>query len=298
MKKNNPIKNVIKLVVGLVIMIASGVAGILSGTFDDVHDITSMIHVDAPTILKVIVMIAFFVALNAVVQLLLHAIHGKKNRTNTLITVLSSLLKYVFVLAGLCWGLSLLGVNVGTIFAGIGIFALILGFGAENLVSDLVTGAFILFENQYNVGDIVELDGYRGTVDFIGIRTTGIRDAGGNVKIINNSDIKNIINRSERGSVAVSIIGISYALKLDEVEAKIPSILSKIKERNADIFCGEVNYLGVEELADSAVVLKFVAEVHESNIFRGRRILNRELKVLFDEEGIEIAYPQLDVHMK
>ena len=294
MKKNNPIKNVIKLVVGLVIMIASGVAGILSGTFDDVHDITSMIHVDAPTILKVIVMIAFFVALNAVVQLLLHAIHGKKNRTNTLITVLSSLLKYVFVLAGLCWGLSLLGVNVGTIFAGIGIFALILGFGAENLVSDLVTGAF----NQYNVGDIVELDGYRGTVDYIGIRTTGIRDAGGNVKIINNSDIKNIINRSERGSVAVSIIGISYALKLDEVEAKIPSILSKIKERNADIFCGEVNYLGVEELADSAVVLKFMAEVHESNIFRGRRILNRELKVLFDEEGIEIAYPQLDVHMK
>lgn len=298
MKKNNPMKNLIKLGIGLVIMVASGVAGILSGAFENVSDITDMVHVDAPAILKVVVMIAFLLALNAVLQLLLGAIHGKKNRTNTLVTVLSSLLKYLFVLVGLCWGLSLLGLNVGTIFAGVGILALILGFGAENLVSDLVTGAFILFENQYNVGDIVELDGYRGTVDYIGIRTTGIRDAGGNVKIVNNSDIKNIINRSQRGSVAISLIGISYSLDLAEVEDKIPAILTTIKERNAETFIGEVKYLGVEDLASSSVILKFVADVHESDIFKGKRVLNRELKVLFDENGIEIAYPQLDVHMK
>jgi small conductance mechanosensitive channel len=196
------------------------------------------------------------------------------------------------------WGLAILGVNVGTIFAGVGILALVLGFGAESLVSDLVTGAFILFENQYNVGDIVELDGYRGTVDFVGIRTTGIRDVGGNVKIINNSDIKNIINRSERSSVAVTTVGIHYAMNIEEVEKKIPDILNKIKERNRDVFIGEVNYLGVEELADSSVTLKFTAEVEEKNIFTGRRLLNREIKALFDDAGIEIAFPQMDVHMK
>ena len=118
------------------------------------------------------------------------------------------------------------------------------------------------------------------------------------VVLTDNSDIKNIVNRSEHGSVAISTVGISYKLSLEEVEKKIPAILEKIKNRNADVFTGAVVYLGVEDLSDSCVVLKFKAEVDEKNIFAGRRLLNRELKVCFDESGIEIAYPQLDLHMK
>ncbi len=298
MKKNITKHTVIKLVIGIAVMLVSGAAGMLLGAFKDVGSIGEKLKINLTTVLGLIAMIAFLFAVNAILQLILHLVRGKRKRSQTLSTVLSSLVKYVIVLIGIIWGLAMIGVNVGTIFAGVGIVALIIGFGAESLVSDLVTGAFILFENQYNVGDIVELDGYRGTVDSIGIRTTGIRDAGGNVKIINNSDIKNIINRSERGSVAVTTVGISYAHNIAEVEEKLPFILKTIKERNPGVFTGTVNYLGVEELSDSAVTLKFTAEVDESNIFKGKRLLNREIKALFDEAGIEIAYPQIDVHMK
>lgn len=291
-------RNVIKLVVAIAIIAICAAAGYFTGVFADKTSWQDVIKDVPAKLLRVVVMIAFMIALNAVLQLIIHAIKGKRKRTQTLSTVVASLLKYVIVILAIIWGLTIFGVNVGTIFAGVGILALVLGFGAESLVSDLVTGAFILFENQYNIGDIVELDGYRGTVDFVGIRTTGIRDVGGNVKIINNSDIKNIINRSERSSVAVTTVGIHYSQDLSEVEKKLPAILNTIKERNSDVFIGAVNYLGVEELSDSSVNLKFTAEVEESNIFTGRRLLNREIKVLFDEAGIEIAFPQVDVHMK
>lgn len=291
-------RNVIKLVIAIAIIAICAAAGYFTGVFDDKTSWEEVLKDVPAKLLRVVVMIAFMIAVNAVLQLIIHAIKGKRKRTQTLSNVVASLLKYVIVILAIIWGLTIFGVNVGTIFAGVGILALVLGFGAESLVSDLVTGAFILFENQYNIGDIVELDGYRGTVDFVGIRTTGIRDVGGNVKIINNSDIKNIINRSERSSVAVTTVGIHYSQDLSEVEKKLPAILNTIKERNSEVFIGSVNYLGVEELSDSCVSLKFTAEVEESNIFTGRRLLNREIKVLFDEAGIEIAFPQVDVHMK
>ncbi|MBR6312467.1 MAG: mechanosensitive ion channel family protein [Oscillospiraceae bacterium] len=291
-------RNIIKLVIAVVIILLCGAAGYFLGFFKGIAEEQGALKVVPETILRLILMVAFMIALNAVLQLIINAIKGKRKRTQTLTTVTASLVKYVVVIVAIIWGLTIIGVNVGTIFAGVGILALVLGFGAESLVSDLVTGAFILFENQYNVGDIVELDGYRGTVDFVGIRTTGIRDVGGNVKIINNSDIKNIINRSERSSVAVTTVGIHYNSDIDEVEKKLPDILAKIKARNGEVFIGDVSYLGVEELADSAVTLKFTAEVEEKNIFTGRRLLNREIKALFDEAGIEIAFPQVDVHVK
>ncbi|MBO6010612.1 MAG: mechanosensitive ion channel family protein [Oscillospiraceae bacterium] len=291
-------RNVVKLIIAVVIIAICAAAGIFTGIFTDKTSWEEVFKNVPAKLLRLVLMIAFMIALNAVLQLIIQAIKSKRKRTQTLTTVIASLIKYVIVIAAIIWALTIFGVNVGTIFAGVGILALVLGFGAESLVSDLVTGAFILFENQYNVGDIVELDGYRGTVDFVGIRTTGIRDVGGNVKIINNSDIKNIINRSERSSVAVTTVGIHYSQNLSEVEKKLPDILHTIKERNSDVFIGSVNYLGVEELSDSSVNLKFTAEVEESNIFTGRRLLNREIKVLFDEAGIEIAFPQMDVHMK
>ena len=301
-KKQKSMKHrIIKIIIAAAIMVTTGVAAMLLGAFGNAGQILGRLRTDGYTILKLTVMVAFLIAILEVIRLILESVSRSpklKNRTRTIITVTLSLLKYAIVIAGICWGLAIAGVNTGTIFAGVGIVALIVGFGAESLVSDLVTGAFILFENQYNVGDIVELDGFRGTVDSIGIRTTGIRDAGGNLKIVNNSDIKNIVNRSEHGSVAISTVGISYKLSLEEVEKKIPAILEKIKDRNADVFTGAVVYLGVEDLADSCVLLKFKAEVDEKNIFAGRRLLNRELKVCFDESGIEIAYPQLDLHMK
>ena len=96
--------------------------------------------------------------------------------------------------------------------------------------------------------------------------------------------------------MAISTVGISYKISLEEVEKKIPAILEKIKARNADVFIGEVVYLGVEDLSDSCVLLKFKAEVDEKNIFTGARTLNHDLLLGFKKLGVECPFPQVDVH--
>ena len=142
----------------------------------------------AHPVIQVLAMAAMVLFAASLLRLMLNLVKPKERKAMTMISILSSLLRYVAALVILCWGLSILGVNVNAIVASVGIVALIVGFGAESLVADVVTGIFLFFENQYNVGDIVEVNGFRGTVKDIGIRTTSIMDMGENIKIINHSE--------------------------------------------------------------------------------------------------------------
>lgn len=289
-------KNFIGLILAIVVLVFSGVIGSVTGVFEGVEDISGMVNFNPETILKAGIVIGFLWALNCLIQLVFSLFKNAKGRTKTLAAVTASLTKYLIVIIGFCWILTIIGVNVSTIFASIGIIALIIGFGAESLVADLVTGIFVLFENQFNVGDIIEVSGFRGIVENVGIRTVTIRDNGGNLMIVKNSELGNVLNRSEKGSVAITEIGVSYSTDLEELEKKMGSMLSAIKTKHPDIFIGEISYLGVENLAESSVVLKFKADVEEKNIFSGRRVLNKELKCAFDRENIVFAFPQLDIH--
>ena len=252
----------------------------------------------AHPVIEVLAMAAMVLFAVQLLRFLLSLIKPKERKGLTLISLFSSLLHYVAALVILCWGLSILGVNVNAIVASVGIVALIVGFGAESLVADVVTGIFLIFENQYNVGDIVEVNGFRGTVKEIGIRTTSIMDVGGNVKIINNSEMKNILNRSDNISRAVSDIAIPYETDLEALEAKLPDLMKEIYEQRADVMLAAPQYMGVQQLADSSVVLRFVVEVAEKNIYTGARILNRDLWLGFRKLGVECPFPQVDVHSK
>ena len=252
----------------------------------------------AHPVIEVLAMAAMVLFAVQLLRFLLSLIKPKERKGLTLISLFSSLLRYVAALVILCWGLSILGVNVNAIVASVGIVALIVGFGAESLVADVVTGIFLLFENQYNVGDIVEVNGFRGTVKEIGIRTTSIVDPGDNIKIINNSEMKNILNRSDNISRAVSDIAIPYETDLEALEAKLPDLMQEIYERRADVMLAAPQYLGVQQLADSSVVLRFVVEVAEKDIYTGARILNRDLWLGFRKLGVECPFPQVDVHSK
>ena len=173
---------------------------------------------------------------------------------------------------------------------------MVVGFGAESLITDVITGVFMLFENQYNVGDIIEVSGFRGTVSSIGIRTTSITDISGNIKIINNSDMRNILNRSNNSSKAVCDFSIPYSTDLEALGAKLPGILAEIHEHNGAVLLSVPDYLGVQELGASAIVLRFAADVPESEIYAGSRLLNWELFLAMRKLGVECPFPQLDVH--
>ncbi|MBO4500618.1 MAG: mechanosensitive ion channel [Clostridia bacterium] len=252
--------------------------------------------VDLTTILKLIIMITAVLAVEMLATFILSLFKPQKHRARSVISVVSSVLKYVAAIVILCWGLSIIGVNVSTIVASVGILALVIGFSAESLIADMVTGAFMIFENQYNVGDIVEVDGFRGTVSNIGLRTTSLTDPGGNVKIVNNSAMKNILNRSDKPSRAISVIGVPYGTDFKKLESEIPALMKRIHESHPDVFKTEPSYLGIDDLADSAVIMKFVVEVDEDNIFTGRRLLNHDLLLGFKDLGVECPFPQVDIH--
>lgn len=294
--KKDITKNIIRLIVLCVLSVVLIMFFKNRLLFTSMDGIENGLHLSIEMVINAVVAVVLVVLVSNILLVIMKFLRNMKGRTGTIATVMSSLIKYGAVLIAFCWVLSIIGVNVSTIFASVGIVALILGFGAESLVADLVTGVFILFENQYNVGDIVEIDGFRGKVKEIGIRTLSLEDSGGNVKIISNSELKNIVNRSNYRSVAVADVGVSYETDLEELDEKLVKILATIKEKHPDVFVGRVECTGVESLADFSVVIRFIADVNEENIFTGKRILNKELKIAFDKAGIEMPYPQIVVH--
>ena len=264
--------------------------------FGDIDAITGTLSINVATVFQVIAVIIVTALFITLVNFILDRIKPKKAKTRSVITLLRSAVKYLGALVGFFWCLSAIGVNVSTIFASVGIVALIIGFGAQSMVEDLVTGIFLVFEDQFNVGDIIEINGFRGTVMSIGIRTTCIKDIGNNVKIINNSDLRNILNRSTSNSYAVTTVSISYSQDIEKAEAVIADLLPAIRAKYPEVFVADPIYSGVQELGSSGVLLKFVALVDEKDIFSAPRLLNREIKLCFDKNGIEIPFTQVVIH--
>ena len=276
--------------------VRDSVSGTWQRVFGDVGKIADTFVLNWATVFQVIAIILMMVFATALLRFIMQHIHPKNGKTRSFLTLLNSGLSYLTAIIGCFWCLATLGVNLTAILAGVGVLALIVGFGAQSLVEDLVTGVFLVFEDAFNVGDIIEADGFRGTVESIGVRVTCLRDLGGNIKIVNNSDLRNILNRSSRASWATTTVSVAYGTKIKELEPKLAAFMPEIRRRYPDIFLEDPRYSGVQELADSGVVLKFGGTVDEKNIYAAPRILNRELLVFFEENGVQIPFPQVVVH--
>ncbi len=250
------------------------------------------------TVMRGVLILLVMFAAEGIVVFLLSLPKPKRNRARTLLSLTKNIIRYAVILAAICVALTIFNVDIVTILAGLGIIALIIGFGAESLIADIVTGMFILIDNQYNVGDIIEVNGFRGAVTEINVRTTVLTDVGGNVKIINNSDMKNVLNRSDNASKAVTDFPIPYETDLEELEKSIPALLNYIYANNRPLMLAMPEYLGVDKLDDSAINLRFTVDVAEGDIFMGARALNRGLFIGMRKLGIEVPFPQLDVHQK
>lgn len=213
-------------------------------------------------------------------------------RGETICRLLKSFVKYVSIIAMLYYCFALLGVDTKTLLASAGILSLVIGLGAKDLITDILSGLFIIFEGEFRVGDIVMVDGYRGTVADIGIRTTKIEDPGKNIKIFNNSSISGVINMTKKYSVAACTIGIEYGESLERVEYILEKEFPNLRNRLPAIKEGPF-YLGVCSLGANSVDLKITAQCLETDRAGLERSLNREMKLLFDKHGINIPFPQI-----
>lgn len=266
------------------------------GIFGNMNGVTEMVKLDWSALFQLAIMAILLILIRELCSWGLEKYKPKTPRAATMKNLVASALKYILALVAVFWGLSIIGVNVSTLFASVGVMALIIGFGAESLIADVITGLFMIFENQYNVGDIIELDGYRGTVVNIAIRTTSIEDSGGNVKIFNNSDVRNIVNLSTDSSRAVCDIPIPYEADIDAAEKVVAQLCLDLTRDYPEIFRKLPECAGVQALADSAVMLRVVAHVDEEDRFKAARIINKTMKTGLEKAGMGAPYAQVVLH--
>ena len=252
------------------------------------------IYSKIPSLFKSIQIITISWLILWVSRAFLNRLLAKSNRGKTIVKLINNLLKYTIVIIAIFMVLGAWGVNTTALLASAGLISLIIVLGAQSLISDILAGMFIVFEDEFRVGDIVIIDGWRGTVDEIGIRATKVIDWQGNVKIVNNSEISTIINQSKELSVTTCVVAIDYKESIPKVELVIKNNLEKIKADIPEIVEGPY-YKGVDSLGDSSVNLLFVATVKEADYYAAQRALNREIKIIFDENGINIPFPQVTV---
>lgn len=239
--------------------------------------------------------VIFLLTLSYLVRTILKQVAKKLSRGKAVIDLLCSFIKYIAAIALIFAILSVWGVNTTALLAGVGILSLIVGLGAQPLIEDIIAGLFIVFEHVFEVGDIIVVDNFRGTVKEIGIRTTQIEDAGGNIKVVNNSDIRTLVNMTSQLSLAISEVDIEYGESLERVELVIKDNLDNIKNNIPDIIEGPF-YMGVSELGQSGVKLRFTAKCPEALKFQVERDLNRQIKLLFDKNKINIPFTQIVLH--
>jgi moderate conductance mechanosensitive channel len=209
------------------------------------------------------------------------------------VALAQSAVKYMFYVIGAVMVLTTFGVDPTAIIAAAGLAGIAISFGAQAVIQDIISGVFILIDKPYVVGDIVYVEGFRGLCVKMSLRTTHFKDMATNdIKIFHNSDIRDVVNTTTYVSTAVAEIGISYNHDIRDVEKIINEHLPKMKVAIPDIIEGPI-YLGITGFGDSSVDLKFIARCDESKKFSVQRLMNRELKILFDERKIEIPFPQV-----
>ena len=184
-----------------------------------------------------------------------------------------------------------LGVKIGPILAGAGIVGLAVGFGAQNLVQDVISGFFILVEDQIRVGDIVEIKGKAGTVERVGLRMTVLRDVNGNVHYLRNGQIDIVTNTTKGFSQAVFDVRVSYKANIDDVIRVLKEIDEDMRRDPAfkTFMLKPLEVLGVDQLTENAMVVR--ARIMTEPLKQGdvTREFNRRLKRKFDEQLIPLA---------
>ena len=189
-------------------------------------------------------------------------------------------------------------IPIAPILAGAGIIGIAVGFGGQYLIKDIISGFFFILENQYRVGDVVNFDGTGGLVEDISLRMTTLRDLDGTVHHIPHGEITKVANLSKDFARINLNIGIAYAANLDQVIKIVNEVGDKLSQdpKWKEFIIKSPQFLRVEDFADSSVVIKILGETQPLKQWEVTGELRKRIKIAFDNEGIEIPFPQRVVH--
>ncbi len=219
-------------------------------------------------------------------------------RADTLIHVIRDVARVAILAVGTMMVLSEIGVDLKPLLAAAGLGGLAIGFGAQNLVKDVISGFFILLEDSIRVGDVVEVAGVGGLVEEVKLRTITLRDLGGNVHVVPNGIVDKVKNMTQGYSYYLFDLGVAYREDVDEVMTVLKEIAAELQadpEFSGDIL-EPLEMLGVDQFADSAVIIKCRIKTQPLKQWRVGREMNRRIKKTFDARGIEIPFPHQTIY--
>ncbi len=216
-----------------------------------------------------------------------------KKRANTLGTILRHALLLIISFIAIMMILGELGIQLGPLLATAGIGALAIGFGAQSLVKDVISGFFIILENQYRIGDVIEVAGVSGLVESVSLRRTVLRDLEGKVHTIPNGEIKIVSNLSKEWARSVLDVGISYREDVDQVIELLEQIGKEFgaEEPWKSAILEPLQVFGVERFGESELVIRVVVKTVPLKQWEVGRELRKRIKIRFDKKGIQIPFP-------
>jgi small-conductance mechanosensitive channel len=225
---------------------------------------------------------------------------AEEKREKTLIKIMHGTTHVILTIVVALMVLSEIGIDIGPLIAGAGVIGIAVGFGGQYLVRDVISGLFIILENQYRVGDAIEISGISGKVEDVTLRKTVLRDLDGIVHHVPNGEIATVSNKTQGTSNINLDIGVGYETDIDKLKEVINNLGTEMfkEEEFKNQLIEAPRFLRVQELGDSAVVVKIVAEVRPGTQWSLMGELRKRLLKKLQEENIDIPYPQMVVHKK
>lgn len=247
--------------------------------------------------LKIVVLfIAAYILIRVLVRLekrlLSVQVRLDERRRNTLQSLFTNVTKYTIYIVWLLTVLPLVGVHIEALLAGAGVAGIAIAFGAQSLIKDMFNGFFILFEDQFGIGDYVAINGITGRVQGIGLRLTTIKVWTGEVEMIPNGLIGQLTNYSKNNSIAVVDVNIGYQADTQKAIRIVEQVMTVMKDE-LDVMVGDVSVLGVKALNDSTITLSAIAECAPYTHSGVVREANLRIHQAFAKEGIEMPYQKV-----
>jgi small conductance mechanosensitive channel len=224
--------------------------------------------------------------------------HAEVQREDTLIQVFTMSIRIAIFATAVMMILPEFNIKIGAMLAAAGVVGLALGFGGQYLIRDVITGLFIILENQYRIEDVISIDGTDGVVEEITLRKTTLRDLNGTIHHIPHGEIKKVSNLTKDFSRVNLDLGISYNADLENVIKIVNQVGNQLAENPdwKEFIIKPPQFLRVNDFADSAVIIKIIGETIPLKQWAVAGELRKCLKIAFDKEGIEIPFPQMVMH--
>lgn len=249
-----------------------------------------------PILIVVVAMFTYFILSKIIRKMLSFKTRGIRidaRKQKTTIGLIDNILKYFIAIVALLMLLDCFGVDTKSLIASLGVLTAVIGLAFQDFIKDIIAGISIIFEDQYAIGDVVTIGSFKGTVTYLGIKSTRVMAYTGEILIISNHKVDRVINHTLANNISIIDVGVDYGSDIAKVKEVMNSVCEDINKslkltENATV-------CGVEKLDDSSIVMRMIFGSNYANKYEYERIIREKIKLAFDENNIKIPFPHVEV---